>query len=109
MSLRFIYTDRSTIETLLGDIDALEQVTTLLDQDEKCWQRVGRVYGIDKRVLDRLKPDDLQSPTKIVMEYIVQNEPTVTVETLVRSLENIKRLDVVEDLKDFFYGKIITL
>ncbi|KAJ7339452.1 hypothetical protein OS493_005850 [Desmophyllum pertusum] len=69
--------NESTIKTLFADIDALEKVTALLDLEEISWQRVGRMYGIDKRLLDSLKPDPIQSPTKVVMEYIVQKEPTL--------------------------------
>lgn len=91
---------------MLDDLDALEKVTALLDLEENAWQRVGRMYGIDKRLLDSLKPGSVQSPTKVVMEYIVQREPALTMKTFLRSLENIERFDVIADLKDFFYGKI---
>ena len=104
--LHFFDTDNSTIETLLGDMDAMENVTTLLDPDRK-WQRVGQHYNIDQRILDNLKPGDFQSPTKTMLEYIVKREPTATVDTFLRSLQNINRSDVIEDLKEFFYGKII--
>lgn len=92
----------STIETILGNMDAMENVTTMLDLDGK-WQRVGQLYGINQRILDNLKPDDVQSPTKTMLEYIVKREPTVTMETFLRSLRNIERFDVIEDLKEFFY------
>ena len=104
--LHFFDTGNSTIETLLGKMEAMENVTTLLDFDRQ-WQRVGQHYNIDQRILDNLKPGDFQSPTKTVLEYIVQREPTVTVDTFLRSLRNINRSDVIEDLKEFFYGKII--
>ncbi|PFX29758.1 hypothetical protein AWC38_SpisGene5457 [Stylophora pistillata] len=86
-------------------MDAMENVTTLMDPDGK-WQRVGQHYNIDQRILDNLKPADVQSPTKTVLEYIVKREPTVTMHTFLRSLKNIKRLDVIEDLKEFFYDEI---
>ena len=104
--LHFFDTGNSTIETLLGKMDAMENVTTLLDFDRQ-WQRVGQHYNIDQRILDNLKPGDFQSPTKTMLEYIVKREPTATVDTFLRSLLNINRSDVIEDLKEFFYGKII--
>ena len=104
--LHFFDTGNSTIETLLGKMDAMENVTTLLDFDRQ-WQRVGQHYNIDQRILDNLKPGDFQSPTKTMLEYIVKREPTATVDTFLRSLLNINRSDVIEDLKEIFYGKII--
>ncbi|PFX16435.1 Snake venom metalloprotease inhibitor 02D01 [Stylophora pistillata] len=97
------FPDNSTIETLLGNMDAMENVTTLMDPDGK-WQRVGQHYNIDQRILDNLKPGDVQSPTKTVLEYVVKREPTTTMETFLTSLKNMRRFDVIEDLKEFFYG-----
>ena len=45
--LRFFDTDNSTIETLLGNMDAMQNVTALLDLNRK-WQNVGQHYHIDQ-------------------------------------------------------------
>ena len=100
--LRFFDTDNSTIETLFGNMDAMQNVTALLDRSRK-WKNVGQHYDIDQRILDDLE----FSPTKTVLEYIVMREPTVTMDTFLRFLQNIDRYGVIDDLKEFFYGKII--
>ena len=104
--LRFFDTDNSTVETLFGNMDAMQNVTALLDRSRK-WKNVGQHYDIDQGILDNLERSDFQSPTKTVLEYIFKRQPTVTMNTFLRSLQNIDRYGVIDDLKEFFYGKII--
>ena len=95
----------STIKALLNDPDALEEVADLLDY-KLGWYRVGKDYGMTKIELDSLKPECPVSPTKLLMEHIVGNEPYLTMKRFLEALANIKRFDVISELKEFFHGKI---
>ena len=49
-----------------------------------------------------LKPVGRRSPTKMLMEYIVQDFPHLTMDTFLFTLIEMERNDVVEALKEFF-------
>jgi len=83
----------------------LEKVADLLDHNLD-WYRVGKSYGMTKIQLDSLKPECPVSPTKLLMEHIVGNEPHLTMRRFLEALANIKRFDVISELKEFFHGKI---
>lgn len=95
----------STIETLLDDPDALEEVAALLDY-KRSWNRVGRKYGMSKTERNSLTPQCPESPTKLLMEYIVANDPRLNMKRFLEALANIKRHDIINELKEFFHGKI---
>ena len=96
----------STIKALLNDLDVLDKVTALLDLQESSWMHFGAKFDIDRIELDSLKPDPIRSPTKVLMECLVQNDPDLTMATFLGSLEKIKRYDVIKKLTRFFYRKI---
>lgn len=83
----------------------MEEVAALLDY-ENAWWRVGRTYGMSKTQLDILKPECPESPTKLLMEHIVGNDPHLNMKRFLEALENIKRRDVIHKLKEFFHGTI---
>ena len=83
----------------------MEEVAALLDY--KCgWYRVGYKYGMTKPQLDSLKPECPASPTKLIMDYIVGDNPDLNMQRFLEALANIKRFDVIRELKEFFHGKI---
>ena len=96
----------STIKTLLSDLDVLDKVTALLDLQESSWIHFGAKFKIDRKELDSLKPEPIRSPTKVLMECLVQKDPDLTMATFLKSLEKIERYDVIEELSRFFYRKI---
>lgn len=83
----------------------MEEVAALLDY-KLGWYRVGKKYGMTKTQLDSLKPECPVSPTKLVMDYIVGNDPHLNMKRFLEALANIKRFDVISELKEFFHGKI---
>ena len=101
--------DGSTIQTLLDDLDVLEKVTAMLDRQESSWFRFGRKFEITRKELEYLKPDPIPSPTKVVMECIVQNNPDLTLKSFLETLAKIKRYDVIKALKGFFHCKFLLL
>ena len=40
------------------------------------------------------------------MEYIVANDPHLNMKRFLEALANIKRHDIIDELKEFFHGKI---
>lgn len=83
----------------------MEEVAALLDR-KRGWRRVGEKYGMTKPQLDSLQPECSQSPTKLVIEYIVRDDPQLNMKRFLEALTNIKRCDVIRELKEFFNGKI---
>ena len=83
----------------------MEEVAALLDY-KLGWYRIGKKYGMIKQQLDSLKPECPVSPTKLLMEYIVGDNPNLDMKRFLEALANIKRFDVISELKEFFHGKI---
>lgn len=97
-----------TIQTLLEDIECLESLSVLLDKESpglKNWRHFARKFGVSLDECNNLKPEAL-SPTKTLMEHIVQVEPKLTVKTLIEALKKIGRRDVVLALTKFFLGNV---
>jgi len=94
----------STITSLLEDLDLLDNVAILLDKETpglKNWLHFARRLGISRNECDELKPKGIPSPTKKLMEYIVQVNPDLTLKQLIQTLIKMKRLDVVNALRKF--------
>lgn len=85
-------------------MDVLEEVTALLDQ-KNAWWRFGKKFGMKRTELDSLRPECPESPTKLVMKFIVGKHPHLIMKSFLKVLVNIKRKDVIEGLKEFFNGK----
>jgi len=83
----------------------LEEVAARLDY-KRGWYRVGRKYEITKTQLDSLNPECPVSPTKLLIEYIVANDPQLNMKRFLEALANIQRFDIISELKEFFHGKI---
>lgn len=102
--------DGSTIGTLLGSADVLRNVCGLLDKEEppQNWKVLALEYGISLQECDYLCPDVSESPTKLLVEYISQARPNLTMESFLTAVLKIGRHDVVFVLKEFFspLGKI---
>ena len=97
-----------TIQTLLEDIERLESLSALLDKESlvmKNWWHFAQNFGVSLDQCNNLKPEAL-SPTKTLMEHIVQVEPKLTVKTLIEALKKIGRRDVVRALTEFFLGNV---
>ena len=70
------------IQTLLGNLDVLENVTGMLDLQENSWRRFAlKFHKFSNSFLDNLRPDPIPSPTKTVMNYIVQSNPNLSMRT----------------------------
>ena len=104
----FLFVEDSTITSLLEDLDLLDNVAILLDKETpglKNWLHFARRFGISRNECDELKPKGIPSPTKKLMEYIVQVNPDLTLKQLIQTLIKMKRLDVVNALRKFIGGK----
>lgn len=94
----------STIQTLLEDLDVLEEVEALLDQ-KNAWWRFGQNFGMERKELDSLTPECPESPTKLVMACVIGKYPQLTVKSFLEALVKLKRMDVIKGLKNYFNGK----
>ena len=105
----FYFTGESTIATLRENLECLEAVTALLDKEtpgSKNWLHFAKKFGIATEKCDYLKPKGIPSPTKQLMEYIVQVNPDCTLAQFIQALVKMQRHDVVNALKQFFSGKV---
>ena len=104
----FLFVEDSTITSLLEDLDLLDKVASLLDKETpglKNWLHFARRFDISRKECDELKPNRIPSPTKKLMEYIVQVNPDLTLKQLIQTLLKMKRRDVVNALRKFCGGK----
>ena len=104
----FSFVEDSTITSLLEDLDLLDNVAILLDKETpglKNWLHFARRFDISRKECDELKPKGIPSPTKKLMEYIVQVYPDLTLKQLIQTLIKMERRDVVNALRKFFDGK----
>ena len=97
----------STIQTILEEPDVMEKLTALLDLEGNAWWRFGKKLGMSKLELDSLRPESPPSPTELLMNHIVGKEPDLNMKSFLEALANIKRIDVIRELKQFFSGKIV--
>ena len=104
----FLFVENSTITSLLEDLDLLDNVAILLDKESpglKNWLHFAQRFDISRKECDELKPKGIPSPTKKLMEYIVQVNPDLTLKHLIQALIKMQRRDVVNALTKFFCGK----
>ena len=102
------FTDSHTIVTLRESINCLEEAAILLDKETpgmKTWMHFARKFGVSKDDCDSLKPNGKPSPTRALLEYIVQVDPDLKVKTFIEALEKMQRMDVVNALGKFICGK----
>ena len=98
------------IRTLLGEIDILEDVTGLLDLEERYWRSFAlKFHKFSVSVLDSLRPEPISSPTKMVLNCIVQENPQLTMRSFLLTLEKMERRDLILELKEFFKRKILRI
>lgn len=98
-------TESSTIDDLRVNLDCLDEVAALLDKETpgvKNWLHFARKFGVSKDDCDHMKPKGNPSPTKMVMEYLVQVNPQLTLKQFIETLMKMQRKDVVCSLKKFF-------
>ena len=103
-----LFVEDSTITSLLEDLDLLDNVAILLDKETpgmKNWRHFAQKFDISRKECDGLKPKGIPSPTKKLMEYIVQVNPDLTLKQLIQALNKMERRDVVNALTKFFGGK----
>ena len=105
----FPLVENGTISSLLEDLeDLLDEVAILLDKETpglRNWQHFARRFDISMKECDDLKPKGIPSPTKKLMEYIVQVNPDLSLKQLIQTLIKMNRHDVVTALRKFFCGK----
>lgn len=105
----FYFIDNTKISALLADLDALERVTSLLDDETpgvNSWPQFAQEFGITETECNALRPDGLASPTKQLITHVVQNNPKLTLKTFIEGMANIGRQnDIDKILKEFFDGK----
>ena len=103
-----------TVETLLEDPERLEKVTILLDQDKpgtKTWRHFARELDISRDDCNKisLKTKEYPSPSRNLMQFIVQVCPGLTMRDFVRTLVKMERMDVVNVLKKHYCGKMLII
>ena len=67
----------------------------------KNWLHFARKLGVSKEDCDSLKPKGNPSPTKALVEHIVQVDPGLKVKTFIEALVKMQRIDVVNALGKF--------
>ena len=78
----------------------------MLDQDERHWRSFAlEFYKFPVSTLDSLRPEPVSSPTKMVLNYIVQKNPQLTMRSFLVTLEKMERRDLILELKEFFKRK----
>ena len=70
----------------------------------KNWLHFAWKLGVPKEDCDNLKPKGNPSPTRALMEHIVQVDPGLTVKTFIEALKKMQRIDVVNALWKLFLG-----
>ena len=106
--------ENDTVETLLEDLERLEKVTVLLDKDTpgtKTWRHFARELDISRDDCDKisLKTKEYPSPSRNLMQLIVQVYPGLTMRHFVRTLVKMERMDVVNVLKKHCCGKMLII
>ena len=83
----------------------------MLDREERNWRGFALKSGYKFSVseLDSLRPEPISSPTKMVLNYIVQKNPQLTMRSFLVTLEKMKRRDLIHELKEFFKRKILQI
>lgn len=92
-----------TIQTLLDDLEGSEVITALLDEDDSYWFRFGHKFGIDRVILENLRPDPIKSPTKAMMKFIVSRNPDLQMRKFIEKLNKIEQNKLIEKLKTMFH------
>ena len=99
------FTDNDTINTLRANINYVGKIAPLLDKEipgMDNWMHFAHKFGLSKEICDSLKPKETPSPTRALLEHIVQVDPGLTVKRFIEVLIKMERMDVVDAL-----GKII--
>lgn len=98
-----------TIAELVGDLDLMRKVTSMLNEPDsspvKNYKDLARICGISSELYTSFQPPCDDSPTKNVINDIVERRPTFSVEELFTNFRDMKRLDVIEALSCCFVGK----
>ena len=85
----------------------MEDVTSQLDEQESYWRGFAlRLYNFSDVVLNSLRPVPFSSPTETVMNYIVQENNRLPMQSFLMTLKKMERNDLIEALKEFFERKI---
>ena len=106
--------ENDTVETLLEDLERLEKVTVLLDKDTpgtNNWRHFAQKLDISRDDCDKisLKTEEYPSPSRNLMQFIVQVYRGLTMRDFVRTLVKMERMDVVNVLKKRCCGKILVI
>lgn len=104
----YMLTDTDTIDVLLDDLDTLGKVSRLLNKKEPevlNWRNLAEECDISRDVYESLEEDCPESPTKLTISYISNNNPQLTVEDLFVAIALIDRKDVLRKLKVYFKGE----
>ena len=82
----------------------------MLDLEERYWRSFAlKLHKFSVSALDSLRPEPISSPTKMVLNYIVQENPQLTMRSFLVTLEKMERRDLILELKEFFKRKILLI
>ena len=90
-----------TIKTVCENPYCLEEVATLLEKEARGvenWLHFAWKFDVPREICESLKPKETPSPTRALMEHIIQDKPNMTVKTFMKALMKIQRTDVVNAL-----------
>lgn len=93
--------------------DLVAQIVTKLDNVSSRlisnWKHLGNHFGIKSLTLDTIEYCFPHNPAKMLMEYLISNEESLTVENLYKSVEqNLEgRADVLGALEPFYKGELV--
>lgn len=97
-----VFITAGTIQTLLDDLEGSEAITALLDENDS-WFKFGLRFGIDRDILDSLRPDPIKSPSKAIINFIVSSDPNLRMKKFMESLNKIEHNKLKEKLKTLLH------
>lgn len=97
-----VFITAGTIQTLLDDLEGSEAITALLDENDS-WFKFGLRFGIDRVILDSLRPDPIKSPSKAIINFIVSRDPNLRMKKFMESLNKIEHNKLIEKLKTMLH------
>lgn len=87
----------------------MRDVTSMLNNADnsliKNYKDLADICGIAFDEYDSLQPPCAESPTKLVLDYIVMRKPTFTVEELFTNFRDMERVDVIQAICSYLRGK----
>ncbi|CAH3037869.1 unnamed protein product [Pocillopora meandrina] len=98
--------DTLTIKDLFDDLDLMRVITSMLngpdDSPIKNYKYLASECQVSSDLYQSLQPPCPESPTALVLEEIVSQRPTFTMEQLLANLRDMDRVDAIQGISSYF-------